>query len=38
MIRFPYFNSTYLEIPEEVRVNLKEAHKKLIQEELDLLC
>ena len=38
MIRFPYFNSTYLEIPEEVRVNLKEAHKKLIQEELAISC
>ena len=38
MVRFPYLNSKYLEIPDEVRVNLKEAHKKLIQEELDLSC
>ena len=32
---FPYFKSTYLEIPEQVEGNLKEAHKKLIKEELN---
>ena len=27
MSTFPYFNSKYLEIPNEARANLKEAHK-----------
>lgn len=38
MSRFPYFNSSYLEIPDEVRVNLKESHKILLKEELDHSC
>ena len=37
MGRFPYFNSKYLEIPKEVEENLKEAHKKLIKEELNIV-
>ena len=32
--RFPYFDSTYLEIPTKVREALKDAHMKLIQVEL----
>ena len=35
MGRFPYFNNKYLEIPKQVERNLKEAHKKLIREELN---
>ena len=31
MTTFPYFNSNYLQIPDEVRANLKEAHKTLIK-------
>lgn len=35
MSRFPYFNRKYLEISDGVEANLKEAHKKLIKEELN---
>ena len=33
--RFPYFASSYLEIPINVREALKDAHMKLLQVELD---
>lgn len=32
--RFPYFDSSYLEISADVKSRLKDAHRKLIQEEL----
>ena len=32
--RFPYFDSSYLEIPTKVREALKDAHMKLLQVEL----
>ena len=33
--RFPYFNSTYLEVPVEVGPRLRNAHKNLLEVELD---
>ena len=38
MGRFPYFNEKYLEIPDDVKIKLREGHKTLIMEELDHLC
>lgn len=32
MSRFPYFNQKYLEIPDGVWANLKQAHKALLKE------
>ena len=34
--RFPYFDSSYIEIPAEVASGLRDAHKKLMSTELGL--